>query len=106
MAFIEPMNYETIPQKAEVFVVPDFSTFTYDTEKRKEFLEEVTTFVSTHYKYVAELRRMTCSDKMALYIHCGLDTIFAFPGNLIVKYENGNVTSIDDIAFSKEFRKV
>ena len=105
MAFIEPMNYETIPQKAEVFVVPDFSTFIYDTEKREELLEEVTTFVSTHYKYVAELRRMTCSDKMALYIHCGLDTIFAFPGNLIVKYENGNVTSIDDIAFSKEFRK-
>lgn len=106
MTIIEPMSYETIPRKAEVFVVPDFNKFIHDAEKRKEFLDEVTTFVSTHYKYVAELKRMICSEKIALYIHRGVDNVFAFPGDLIVKYENGDVTSFSDIAFSKEFRKV
>lgn len=104
MTIIEPMRYETIPKKAEVFVVPDFNKF--NTKKRKEFLDEVTTFVSTHYKYVAELKRMICSDKIALYIHRGVGNVFAFPGDLIVKYENGEVTSFEDIGFSEEFRKV
>lgn len=98
------MRYETIPRKADVFVVPDFNKF--NTEKCEKFLDEVNTFVNTHYKYVAKLKRMICSDKMALYIHRGVDNVFAFPGDLIVKYENGDVTSFSDIAFSKEFRKV
>lgn len=104
MAIIEPMSYETIPMKAEVFVVPDFNEFIDNSVKCKQFLDEVNTFIRTTYEYTAEI--VTMFNKRALHIYCGVDILYAFPGNRIVKYESGKVTSFDDIAFSKEFRKV
>lgn len=104
MATIEPMRYETIPIKVEAFTVPDFNEFIDDPVKCKQFLDEVNTFIRTTYEYTAEI--VTILNKKALYIYCGVDMLYAFPGNIIIKYERGDVTSIDDIAFSKGFRKV
>ncbi len=101
MDIIEPVNYETIPVKAEAFVIPDYNEFTDDPVKYKQFLDEVNSFISTTYKYKAEMLR-----EKILYIHCGPDSIFAQPGNIIVKYENGDVEAYESIGFSKTFRKV
>lgn len=104
MATIEPMNYETIPIKAEAFTVPDFNEFIDDPVKCKQFLDEVNTFIRTTYEYTAEI--VTILNKKGLHIYCGVDILYAFPGNRIVKYESGKVTCFDSISFSKEFRKV
>lgn len=104
MATIEPMNYETIPIKAEAFTVPDFNEFIDDPVKCKQFLDEVNIFIRTTYEYTAEI--VTILNKKALHIYCGVDISYAFPRHRIVKYENGKVTVFDSIAFSKEFRKV
>jgi hypothetical protein len=103
MNIIEPMNYETIPIKVEAFIVPDFNEFIDDPIKCKQFLDEVNIFIRTTYEYTAEIT--TILDKRALHIYCGIDILFAFPGNILVKYESGKVTSFSSISFSKEFRK-
>ena len=104
MTFIEPMNYETIPIKAEAFTIPDFNEFIDDPVKCKQFIDEVNSFVGTTYKYIAEI--VTILNKKALHIYCRADILYAFPGNRLVKYESGKVTSFDSISFSEEFRKV
>ena len=98
------INYETIPLKVKAFVVPDFNEFVDDPVKHNQFLNEVNSFISTTYKYKAEI--VILNYKNALYIHCGLDMLYAFPGNIIVKYEDGNVKCYDTISFFKTFRKV
>lgn len=101
MDIIEPVNYETIPVKAEAFVIPDYNKFADDPVKYKQFLDEVNSFVSTTYKYKAEMTK-----GKLLYIHCGPDSIYAQPGNIIVKFENGDVEAYESIGFAKTFRKI
>ncbi len=98
------INYETIPLKVKAFVVPDFNEFIDDSTKYNQFLDEVNSFISTTYKYKAEIAILHY--KKALYIRCGVDMLYAFPGNIIVKYEDGNVKCYDTIGFFKTFRKV
>ena len=66
MDIIKPENYETIPVKAEAFVIPDYNEFADDPVKYKRFLDEVNSFIGTTYKYKAEMLR-----EKILYIHCG-----------------------------------
>lgn len=105
MDFIEPLNYETIPKKVEAFVVPDFNELIDDKEKCDKFLDEVNKFISTTYFYAADLRTLF-DKKTVLYIHCGVEEMYAFPGSTVLKYESGGVDVCDEISFPNKFRRV
>lgn len=106
MDIIKPINYETIPVEVEAFVVPDFNEFIDDSVKCKQFLDEVNNFVNTTHIYIVEIVTFSFTDKKALRIYNGLDALFAFPGNIIVKGEDGNIKCYETINFSKTFREV
>ena len=100
------LNYETIPEKVEAFVVPDFNEFIDDSIKCKQFLDEVNNFVNTSHIYIAEIVTFSFTDRKALRIYSELDALFAFPGNIIVKDKNGNIKCYETISFFKTFRKI
>lgn len=100
------LNYETIPVKVEAFVVPDFNEFIDDPIKCKQFLDEISNFIGNNYIYVVEITTFSFTDQKALRIYNEMDALYAFPGNIIVKYEDGNIKCYETISFFKTFRKI